>query len=69
MPEAERALRYAQLLALAAETFGSLSEAKAWMRERNHALGGETPLRLSETDPGAEIVRDLLTGLQHGHPV
>lgn len=67
--EAERAVRFAQLLALAAETFGSLEEAKKWMREENYALGGETPFQLAETDPGARVVRTLLLGLQHGHPV
>jgi hypothetical protein len=23
---------------------------------------------MAETDPGARVVRDLLRGLQHGHP-
>jgi putative toxin-antitoxin system antitoxin component (TIGR02293 family) len=64
--EAERAVRYARLVALAAETFGSLGEARAWMLEHNYALGGERPIELAETDPGASIVRDLLTGMQHG---
>jgi putative toxin-antitoxin system antitoxin component (TIGR02293 family) len=67
--EAERAVRFAQLLALAAETFDSLEEAKKWMREENYALGGDTPFELAETDPGARVVRNLLLGLQHGHPV
>lgn len=68
-PEAERAVRFARLLALAADTFGSLGEAKEWMLEENYALGGAKPFELAETDPGARIVRDLLWGIQHGHPV
>lgn len=67
--EAERAVRFARLIALAAETFGSLGEAVDWMREANYALGGQTPYAMAETDPGARVVRDLLIGLQHGHPV
>lgn len=67
--EAERAVRFAQLLLLAAETFGSLEEARSWMRESNHALGGRAPFDMAETDPGARVVSDLLLGLQHGHPV
>lgn len=67
--EAERAVRFARLLALAAETFGSLEEAKEWMLEENYALGGERPFELAETDPGARVVRNLLVGIQHGHPV
>lgn len=66
IPEAERAVRYARLLTLAAKTFGSLGEARAWMRESNYALGDAVPLELAETDPGATIVRDQLFGMQHG---
>jgi putative toxin-antitoxin system antitoxin component (TIGR02293 family) len=69
MAEAERAVRLAQLIALAAETFGTISEALSWMREANYALGGRVPFDLAETDPGARVVRNLLYGIQHGHPV
>jgi putative toxin-antitoxin system antitoxin component (TIGR02293 family) len=68
MAEAERAVRLAQLIALAAETFGALDEALGWMRESNYALGGRVPFDLAETDPGARVVRDLIHGIQHGHP-
>jgi putative toxin-antitoxin system antitoxin component (TIGR02293 family) len=64
--EAERAVRYARLLALAAETFDRLDDAAAWMQEPNRALDGETPLEVAETDPGAILVRDLLLGVQRG---
>lgn len=64
--EAERAVRYARLVALATDTFGSLPEAQAWMREPNYALGDERPVDLAETGPGAALVRDLLLGIQHG---
>lgn len=67
--EAERAVRFARLLALAGETFGSLEEATEWMLEENYALGGERPFDLAETDPGARVVQNLLLGIQHGHPV
>jgi putative toxin-antitoxin system antitoxin component (TIGR02293 family) len=66
--EAERAVRFARLLARAAETFGSVAEAADWMHESNYRLGGARPLEMAETDPGARVVRDLLCGLQHGHP-
>jgi putative toxin-antitoxin system antitoxin component (TIGR02293 family) len=69
MAEAERAVRLAQLIALAAETFGALDQALAWMREANYALGGRLPFDMAETDPGARVVRNLLHGIQHGHPV
>lgn len=69
MAEAERAVRLAQLIALAAETFGALGKALRWMRESNYALGGRIPFDMAETDPGARVVRNLLHGIQHGHPV
>lgn len=69
MAEAERAVRLAQLIALAAKTFGSLNEALSWMHESNYALGGRLPFDLAETDPGARLVRNLLYGILQGHPV
>lgn len=66
VPEAERAVRYARLLALAAETFGSLEDAAAWMQEPNRALDDDTPMDMAETDPGSTMGRDLLLGVQHG---
>lgn len=69
IPEAERALRFTRLLGLAGETFGSLGEARRWMRESNYALGGPTPIEMAETDPGAGLVRDLLVGMQRGFPL
>jgi putative toxin-antitoxin system antitoxin component (TIGR02293 family) len=69
VPEAERLVRYTRLLARAADTFGSTEEARDWMRESNHALGGSTPLELAQTDPGATLVSDVLRGMQHGFPL
>lgn len=69
VPEAERAVRYARLVALAAATFGSLDEARAWMLEPNYGLGGARPVDLAETDPGASLVRDLLMGVRYGFPL
>jgi putative toxin-antitoxin system antitoxin component (TIGR02293 family) len=66
LTEAERAVRFTRLLALAAETYGSLAEATDWMLAPNDGLGGARPIDLAETDPGAMLVRDLLIGVQHG---
>lgn len=68
-PEAERAVRYARLLHLAGETFGSSEEATKWMQETNRALNGATPIDMAKTDPGATIVRDVLIGMQWGFPL
>lgn len=64
--EAERAVRYARLLALADETFGSIDQARRWMQETNYALGGERPVDVAETDPGAIMVRNVLLGARYG---
>jgi len=37
-----------------------------WLRSRNQALGGATPLSLLDTDAGAEDVMDLLGRIEHG---
>ncbi len=66
VPEGERAVRYARLVGLASETFGSLDEARAWMLEPNYALGGESPIEVAQTNPGDTLVRDLLRGMQYG---
>lgn len=68
-PEAERVVRLARLVALAAEVFGSIEEARSWMREPNLALRGRAPIKLAETAPGASIVRELLEGSQRGYPL
>lgn len=67
--EAERVVRYIRLVNLAAETFGGEDHAVAWMQESNRQLGGRTPIEMAETEPGASVVRDILVGIQHGHPV
>jgi len=65
--EAERVVRYVRLVALGAETFGGQDAAVEWMQEPNRLLGGQPPLEMAETDPGARVVQDLLLGIQHGH--
>lgn len=64
--EAERTVRFARILALAADTVGSIEEAIKWMREPVYGLGGERPIELAETEPGARMVRNVLHRSQHG---
>jgi len=66
--KAERTVRFARIIALSAETVGSIREAVKWMRERIYGLGGEKPIELAETEPGARMVRNLLHRTQHGIP-
>jgi putative toxin-antitoxin system antitoxin component (TIGR02293 family) len=64
--KAERTVRFARILALAADTVGSIEEAIKWMREPVYGLGGERPIELAETEPGARMVRNVLHRAQHG---
>jgi putative toxin-antitoxin system antitoxin component (TIGR02293 family) len=66
--EAERTVRFARILALAADTVGSIEDAIKWMREPVYGLGGEKPIELAETEPGAGMVRNVLHRTQHGIP-
>jgi putative toxin-antitoxin system antitoxin component (TIGR02293 family) len=66
--KAERTVRFARILALAADTVGSIEEAIKWMREPVYGLGGERPIELAETEPGARMVRNVLHRAQHGIP-
>jgi len=66
--KAERTVRFARVLALAVDTVGSIEEAIKWMREPVYGLGGERPIELAETEPGARMVRNVLHRAQHGIP-
>ncbi len=67
--ESDRVFRIARLVAFAKVVLGSEEEAREWMKEPNFALGNCTPLQLAKTDPGAELVEQLLGRIDHGIPV
>jgi len=64
--ETERALRVARIAALSEETFGDRDVADRWLRRPTRALGGRAPLDLVVTEPGGELVEDLLMRIAHG---
>lgn len=64
--ESDRLYRIAHVTSLAATVFGSLDEARAWLREENAALGGATPLSLLDTEIGTRQVEDVLHRIAHG---
>lgn len=66
--ESERALRLIRLFQKAAEVLGGPEEAREWLGEENFSLGGETPLKFSDTEPGARRVERLLGQIEHGIP-
>lgn len=64
--ESERLLRVARLAAHASEVLDGQQNMQAWFTQPARALGGETPLRFADTEPGAREVERLLIRLEHG---
>ena len=67
--ESERLVRVARLTERAQEVFEDLEGAREWLKSPQLALGGEIPLEYADTEPGAQIVEDLLGRIAHGTPV
>ena len=67
--ESERLVRVARLTERAKEVFEDLEAAREWLKSPQFALGGEIPLEYADTEPGAQIVEDLLGRIAHGTPV
>lgn len=64
--ESERILRVAAVFQRAIEVLGSLDTARRWFTAPKRALGHQTPMQFSDTQPGAEEVSRLLGRLEHG---
>jgi len=64
--EGDRVWRVAALFDRAVAVFGSEGDAAAWLVDPNVALGGEAPLALADTAPGARAVDDLLGRIEYG---
>ena len=64
--ESERVLRLGILFDRAVEVLGSGEGARQWFGTPKKALGGQSPLEYSDTEPGARQVEDLLGRLEHG---
>lgn len=64
--ESERLLRLAKTVARAEDVFGDLSNGLAWMMASNISLGGVTPVSLTDTEIGAELVAEVLGRIEHG---
>jgi putative toxin-antitoxin system antitoxin component (TIGR02293 family) len=63
--ESERVMRLARVAARARHVLGDLGAALDWLSSPNRALAGERPLRLLDTDLGAEQVQELLGRIEH----
>jgi putative toxin-antitoxin system antitoxin component (TIGR02293 family) len=64
--ESERLWRFAEVLGHATRVFGSQQEAEAWLDRAAIGLDGRKPIDLLRTHPGARLVSDHLTRIEHG---
>lgn len=64
--EIDRALRLARIRLQALRTFGSPEKADRWLRNPTPALSNQTPMKLLQTETGAQQVQELLVQIAHG---
>jgi putative toxin-antitoxin system antitoxin component (TIGR02293 family) len=64
--DSDQPLRLARILAQTVDVLGSKEKASGWLQAPNQALGGQTPLSLLGTDPGAQQVEEVLGRIEHG---
>ena len=64
--ESDRLLRARQVFDHARAVFDHDQDAVAWFSMPNHALSGDTPLSLMDTDAGVHQVDDVLTRIEFG---
>ncbi len=64
--ESDRLYRVARVTVQAADTFGSLETARAWLHRPNEALGGDTPISQLDTEIGEHEIEQLLARIEYG---
>jgi putative toxin-antitoxin system antitoxin component (TIGR02293 family) len=64
--ESERLWRFAEVLAHATRVFGSQAEAERWLDRPAIGLDHRKPIDLLRTHPGARLVTEYLTRIEHG---
>ena len=63
---AERVIRVARIQRRATEVLENESDARAWLKLANRALGGRTPLSLLDTGSGSDLVNEELMRIEQG---
>ena len=66
--ESAEVVRFARLLGQAVHLFGSLEEARRWLKQPQAELGGAIPLDCAQSEDGARQVESLLGRLQFQRP-
>jgi len=64
--ESDRVMRFWRLVRQAADLFGDIEKARAWLKHPQYGLGGAVPLDYAETEIGAREVENLLGRMKYG---
>jgi putative toxin-antitoxin system antitoxin component (TIGR02293 family) len=64
--ESDKVIRYSRLVQQAADFFGDIEKARAWLKHPQYGLGGAVPLDYAQTEAGAREVEDLLGRMKYG---
>jgi putative toxin-antitoxin system antitoxin component (TIGR02293 family) len=64
--ESDKVVRYSRLVRQAADFFGDIEKARAWLKHPQYGLGGAIPLDYARTETGAREVEDLLGRMKYG---
>ncbi|SEP09591.1 putative toxin-antitoxin system antitoxin component, TIGR02293 family [Rhodospirillales bacterium URHD0017] len=64
--QSSRAWKFAEIVARATTVFGSQDAAEKWLSEPARAFEGKKPIELLATQPGTQLVEDLLQQIDYG---
>jgi putative toxin-antitoxin system antitoxin component (TIGR02293 family) len=64
--ESERVARLMRIISLATSVLESEGRAREWLKRPLRELGGQTPLQVAATEPGAREVERVLGRIEHG---
>jgi putative toxin-antitoxin system antitoxin component (TIGR02293 family) len=64
--QSDLVVRLARIQAMADDVFGDRVKSHRWLRDKNGALGSQTPLALLDTEEGGRVVEAVLGRIAHG---
>ncbi len=64
--ESDKVIRYSRLVQQAADFFGEIGKARAWLKHPQYGLGDAVPLDYARTEAGAREVENLLGRMKYG---
>lgn len=65
--ESDRLYRLQRIISAALRLFeGNVASMRRWLKTSLPALDGENPLQYSDTEPGAQMVLDIIARAEHG---